>query len=55
VDEELVMFLKKKFPPTEYKQGVNIDTFTYDSIFRAGQRDIIALLETWYKQKGGKL
>ena len=54
MDEELVKFLKKKFPPTEYKQGDNIETFAHDSIFRAGQRDIISLLESYYKQKGGR-
>jgi len=56
VEEELLKQLKKKFPPIEYKQGSNVDTFTNDAIFRAGQRDIVNQLEIWYKQKtGGKL
>ena len=54
VDEELVKFLKEKFPPIEYKQGDNIDTFAHDSIFRAGQRDVISRLEIWFKQKNGR-
>ena len=53
VDEDLVKFLQKMFPPTEYKQGENIETFAHDSIFRAGQRDIINRLELWYKQRTG--
>tara|TARA_R100000152_G_C6766511_1_gene191522 strand:+ start:160 stop:357 length:198 start_codon:yes stop_codon:yes gene_type:complete len=56
VDEDLLRTLKKKFPPIEYKQGDNVDTFANDAIFRAGQRDIINQLEIWFKQKnGGKL
>ena len=53
VDEELINFLREKFPPNEYKQGDNIDTFAHDSIFRAGQRDIINRLELWHKQQRG--
>ena len=55
VDEELIKFLKPKFPPTEFKEGDDVEEFMNAAVFRAGQRDIIKRLEILYKQqkKGG--
>lgn len=51
IDEELLEFLKPKFPPTEFQEGKDIDEFVNAAVFRAGQRDIIKRLEILYKQQ----
>ena len=51
LDEELIKFLQERFPPLEYTQGANVDTFSQDAIFRAGQRDIINLLNGILKEQ----
>ena len=45
LDEELVKFLRKKYPPLEYEEGINEETFTSRAIFRAGQRETINSIE----------
>lgn len=44
IDQDLVDYLKKMFPPLEFKLGDNIDSFKIDAVFRAGQRDLIQRL-----------
>lgn len=45
LDEDLVQFLKKKYPPNEYTQGQDKEEFAIEAIFRAGQREVIHTLE----------
>ena len=44
VDESLVKFLRKKYPPVEWDPSDN-DNFISEAIFRAGQRDVISRIE----------
>ena len=44
IEQELVDYLTKMFPPLEYKVGDHIDSFKIDAVFRAGQRDLIQRL-----------
>jgi hypothetical protein len=45
IDENLVKFLRKKYPPIEYKEGLDREKFLSQSIFRSGQRDVIYVIE----------
>jgi hypothetical protein len=45
VDLQVVKFLRKKYPAIEYKKTQTNDEFINESIYRAGQRDVINALE----------
>ncbi len=45
LDDELVKFLRKKYPPLEYSQGQNSDEFILESVYRSGQREVINAIE----------
>jgi hypothetical protein len=45
LEESLIKFLNQKYPHLEYTPDANADEFLYDSIYRAGQRDVIKTLE----------
>ena len=51
VSERLVKYLKKTLPPREFRQGEDESTFVTESIFRAGQRDVITRLEMIQQQQ----
>ena len=46
IDQDLVNFLRKKFPPLEWERGVDNSTFVNDAIFRAGCIETVNALET---------
>ena len=55
IDKNLVKFLRKKYPPIEYKEGLDREKFLSQSIFRSGQRDVIHVLEHLIElQQGAK-
>ena len=56
VDQDLVDCLRKKYPPIEYDPEIPPTDFLNQSIFRAGQREVIIALEQIIKQqnKGGR-
>ena len=45
LDQDLVKFLRKKYPPVEYKQGESSVEFTNEAIFRGGQIEVINTIE----------
>jgi Tfp pilus assembly protein FimV len=45
LDEDLVKFLRKKYPPIEYNPDVSSEEFLRQSMYRAGQRDVIVEIE----------
>lgn len=51
IDQELVDYLTKMFPPLEYKVGDHIDSFKIDAVYRAGQRDLIQRLALLKQQQ----
>ena len=55
LDESLVKFLRKKYPPIEWTSESDRDSFLNDIIYRAGQRSVIDTIEHIIKlQKEGK-
>jgi hypothetical protein len=56
VDQDLVDFLRKKYPPIEYDPEISVDEFSRQSIFRSGQREVILALEQIIKlqEKGAR-
>ncbi len=45
VDESLLKFLRKKYPPLIYQKGQTEQEFLSESIFRAGQIDVVDKIE----------
>ena len=45
IDEELVKFLRKKFPPLEWERGLDQQTYLNDAIFRAGCIEAVNTLD----------
>lgn len=45
LDRDLVKFLRKKYPPLEFKQDDDREDFATESIFRGGQIDVINAIE----------
>lgn len=45
LDQDLVQYLRKKYPPLEYKEDMTKEEFLRQAIFRAGQRDISNVIE----------
>jgi hypothetical protein len=45
LEPEIVKHLKQKLPPIEFNKQQTKDAFFVDAVFRAGQRDVIAILE----------
>ena len=55
LDQDLVKFLRKKYPPLEYKMGEDSEEFTINSVFRGGQiEDINAIESIINLQRKGK-
>jgi len=55
IDENLIKYLKKKYPPIEYKEGKDHQAFLNEAIFRSGQRDVVNVIEHLMNlQKGDK-
>tara|TARA_E500000305_G_C3813957_1_gene139768 strand:- start:67 stop:273 length:207 start_codon:yes stop_codon:yes gene_type:complete len=45
IDEDLVKFLQRKYPPIEYDPEVSSDGFLQKTIFRSGQREVITAIQ----------
>ena len=45
LDQDLVNFLRKKYPPLEYNLELDSDEFVREAIYRAGQRETINSIE----------
>ena len=45
LEPEIVKHLKQKLPPIEFNKQQTKDVFFTEAVFRAGQRDVIAILE----------
>ena len=45
LDQDLVKYLRKKYPPLEYQEDMSDEEFLRQAIFRAGQRDVVSRLE----------
>ena len=49
IDKNLIEYLRQKYPPIVYRNDQTTDQFINDSIFRAGQIDLIEKIESIYK------
>jgi hypothetical protein len=45
LDQDLVKYLRKKYPPLEYQEDMTKEEFLRQAIFRAGQRDTANVIE----------
>lgn len=45
LDQDLVKYLRKKYPPLEYQEDMTDEEFLRQAIFRAGQRDAANTIE----------
>ena len=45
LDQDLVEYLRKKYPPLNYKDGADIKKFVNKAIYRSGQRDVADTIE----------
>jgi hypothetical protein len=51
IEEELIKFLNEKFPPLEFDQAGDLESFKIEAVFRSGQRDIIKRLDLIREQQ----
>jgi len=51
LDPEIVKYLKEKLPPVEYNINLEKDEFFNQAVYRAGQRDVLAMLEVILKDQ----
>ena len=54
VDENLIKYLRAKYPPIVYKLDQQESDFLSESIFRAGQLDVIEKIESILNSQRGK-
>ena len=51
LEPEIVKYLKEKLPPVEFNKQQTKDSFFQEAVFRAGQRDVVAMLEVILKDQ----
>ena len=51
IDENLVKYLREKYPPLVYRLDQNNSDYINKSIFRAGQMDVVEKIESIFKSQ----